>query len=207
MSKIVSKLFLLSAVLFVFSCATKRVEVPVYEGVDVRDVLHSKNNISLIETRFSITFEKEDTEIKGDGLLNISREGDMNMHIYSFGFLAFELASENGIIRSSPVIDRNKGIILTHGLRDCLFWWDIKDFDVIENEKDYLLSNSSRKIWIDRRTMLPVRQTVSLEDGRDLDISYENPEKTDDIWYPSKIRIELSRYAVVLRIKDISFIL
>ncbi len=207
MSKIVSKLFLLSAVLFVFSCATKRVEVPVYEGVDVRDVLHSKNNISSIETRFSITFEKEDTEIKGDGLLNISREGDMNMRIYSFGFLAFELASENGIIRSSPVIDRNKGIILTHGLRDCLFWWDIKDFDVIENEKDYLLRNSSRKIWIDRRTMLPVRQTVSLEDGRELDISYENPEKTGDTWYPSKIRIELSRYAVVLRIKDISFIL
>jgi len=198
---------LLSAVLIVLSCAVKRVEVPVYEGVDVRDVLRSKSNISSIETRFSITFEKEDTEIKGDGLLNISRSGDMNMRIYSFGFLAFELASENGIIRSSPVIDRNKGIILTHGLRDCLFWWDIKDFDVTENEKDYLLMNSSRKIWIDRRTMLPVRQTVSLEDGRELDIFYENPEVSDDIWYPSKIRIELLRYAVVLRIKDISFIL
>ena len=207
MSKIVSKLCLLSAVLIVLSCAVKRVEVPVYEGVDVRDVLRSKSNISSIETRFSITFEKEDTEIKGDGLLNISRSGDMNMRIYSFGFLAFELASENGIIRSSPVIDRNKGIILTHGLRDCLFWWDIKDFDVTENEKDYLLMNSSRKIWIDRRTMLPVRQTVSLEDGRELDIFYENPEVSDDIWYPSKIRIELLRYAVVLRIKDISFIL
>jgi len=207
MSKIASKLCLLSAVLFVLSCAVKRVEVPVYDGVDVRDVLRSKSNISSIETRFSITFEKEDTEIKGDGLLNISRSGDMNMRIYSFGFLAFELASENGIIRSSPVIDRNKGIMLTHGLRDCLFWWDIKDFDVTENEKDYLLMNSSRKIWIDRRTMLPVRQTVSLEDGRELDIFYENPEVSDDIWYPSKIRIELSRYAVVLRIKDISFIL
>jgi hypothetical protein len=55
--------------------------------------------------------------------------------------------------------------------------------------------------------MLPVRQTVSLEDGRELDIFYENPEVSDDIWYPSKIRIELLRYAVVLRIKDISFIL
>ncbi len=42
-----------------------------------------------------------------------------------------------------------------------------------------------------------------LEDGRELDIYYENPEKIGDLWYPSKIRIELSRYAVTLRIKDI----
>ena len=122
------------------------------------------------------------------------------------GFLAFELSSANGAIKSTPSIDKNKSLILTDGLRDCLFWWDIKDFDTQEKEGKFILTNSRRQIWIDGKTMLPVRQIISLEDGRELDISYENPEKIGNVWYPSKIRIELSKNALTLRIKDISFI-
>jgi hypothetical protein len=51
-----------------------------------------------------------------------------------------------------------------------------------------------------------MRQVISLEDGNELDMSYEDPEKAGDIWYPAKITIELSRYYVTLKIKDISFI-
>src|SRR4030042_6195371 len=109
MSKIVSKLFLVSTIIFLYSCAAKHVEMPVYEGRDVREVLSSNKNISSIETTFSITFEKEDTEIRGNGILNISRNGDLTMRVYSFGFLAFEMTSENGTIKSAPMIDRNKG--------------------------------------------------------------------------------------------------
>jgi len=179
--------------------------MPVYEGVDVRDFLASKNNISNIEAVFSIIYEKDDTEIRGEGMVNISRNGNLNLRIYSFGFLALELTSENGIIKSTPMIDRNKGTILTSGLRDCFFWWDIQDFGIEEQNSAYLLKNSLKKIWIDRKTMLPLKQTVSLEDGREVTISYEDTEKIGDIWYPSKIRIELQRHAVTLRIKDISF--
>ena len=55
--------------------------------------------------------------------------------------------------------------------------------------------------------MLPVRQIIALGDGRELDIFYENPEKSGDTWYQSKIRIELSRYTVTLNIKDMLFVL
>lgn len=215
MSKRVSRLFSLKAyfsffisyfsLLSLFSCATPRVEMPVYEGIDVKDVLYSKNSISAIDTTFSIVFEKDDTEIKGDGVLNISRDGNLNLRVYSFGFLALELISEDGIIKSNPRLDRSKGTILTSGLRDCLFWWDIKDFEIDEKDGIYLLINPSRKIWMDRKTMLPIKQTVALEDGRKLNIYYESPEKISDVWYPSKIRIELSTYSVTLKIKEISF--
>jgi len=205
MLKIVSRLFFLSIILLLLSCAAKRVEMPVYEGVDFREILSSRNNISLIDTTFSITFEKEDTEIRGDGVLKVLKNGDMTMRVYSFGFLAFEMKSQNGVIKTIPVIDRNKGTILTNGLRDCLFWWDMKDFEIEESESDYLLRNLTRMLWIDKKTIFPKKQIISLEDGRELDIFYENPEKSGDVWYPSKIRIELSRYAVTLRIKDISF--
>lgn len=203
MLKTVLRLFLLSTILF--SCAAPRIEMPVYEGIDIADALHSKDSISAIEATFSIIFEKDDTEIRGEGVLNISRNGDLNLRVYSFGFLALEITSENGVIKSVPVIDRTRGIILIYGLRDCLFWWDIKNFEVDEKEGIYLLKNLSRTLWINRKTMFPIKQTVSLEDGRELIFYYENPEKADDIWYPSKIRIEFSKYSVTLKLKDISF--
>jgi outer membrane lipoprotein-sorting protein len=206
MLKAVSRLFLLSIILFLFSCAAPRVEMPVYEGVSVEDALRSKNSISAIETTFSITLEKDDTEIKGDAVLNISRNGNLTLRVYSFGFLALELISEDGIIESSPVIDRNEGTILTYGLRDCLFWWNIKDFKVYEKEGVYLLENLSRRLWIDRKTMFPIKQTVFLKDGSELNIQYGNPEKAGDIWYPSKIMIDLSEYSMTLKIKEISFV-
>lgn len=205
MLKTVSMLFLLSTILFLFSCAAPRVEMPVYDGIDVEDALYSKNSISAIEAAFSIIFEKDDTEIRGEGVLNISRNGNLNLRVYSFGFLALELTSENGIIKSVQMIDRTKGAILTYGLRDCLFWWDIKDFEIDEKEGIYLLKNLSRKVWIDRKTMLPIKQTVSLEDGREINFYYENPEKVGSIWYPSKIRMGLSKYSVTLKIKEMSF--
>jgi hypothetical protein len=207
MLKNVSTLFLISCILFSCSCTTKRVELPVYEGTDVREALSSKNNISSVDSTFSIIFEKDNSEIRGDGIVNMSRNGNMTMRIYSFGFLAFEITAENGFIKSSPAVDRNKGTILTYGLRDCIFWWDMEDFEIEEKEDTYIISNLTRTLWLDRKTMFPKKQIISLEEGRQLNIYYENPEKAGDIWYPSRIRIELSKYAVTLKIKDISFIL
>jgi len=194
MLKNVSTLFLISCILFLCSCTAKRVELPVYEGIDVREALSSKNNISSVDSTFSITFEKDDSEIRGDGVVNMARNGNMTMRIYSFGFLAFELTSENPII-------------LTYGLRDCIFWWDMEDFEIEEKEDYFIISNLTRTLWLDRKTMFPKKQIISLEENRQLNIYYENPEKAGDIWYPSRIRIELSKYAVTLKIKDISFIL
>jgi len=174
--------------------------------MDVQEVLSSRNDISSIETTFAITFEKDDTEMRGDGALNLLKNGDLSMRIYSFGFLAFEMTAHNGIIKSNPPIDRTKGIILSSGLRDCLFWWDIKDFSVEEDKSAYILKNMTRSLWINRETMLPIKQMISLEDGRELMIRYENPDYAGALWYPSKIRIELARYAVTLNIREISFL-
>jgi hypothetical protein len=205
MLKTVLRQALFSIILFIFSCAAPEIEMPNFEGIDVRDVLRVKNDISAIETEFSITFEKNDTEVKGDGVLNISRDGNLDLRVYSLGFLAFELTSEDGKIKSDPVLDRTKNAILVYGLRDCLFWWDIKDYEVDEKEGVYLLKNLSRKVWINGKTMLPIKQTVLLEDNKELKFYYEKPERLGNIWYPSKIKIELLHYSVTLKIKEILF--
>ncbi len=199
------KLSLLSIVVFLYSCATARVEVPVYEGVDVKDVLYAKNTISTIETTLSLAFEREDVELRGEGLLSISRTGDLSLRVYSLGFLALELTSEKGITKSNPWLHVNKRELLANGLHDCFFWWDIEDSEIDEKEDVYLLKNQSRMIWIDRKTILPLRQTIYCEDGTELNIFYERPERAGDVWYPSKIRIEIPKYSVTLKIKKILF--
>jgi hypothetical protein len=206
MLKVLLRLFSLSiSLIFVFSCVTKRVEIPVYEGIDVRNVLSAKGSISAMDATFSIIFEKDDSEMRGEGVLNISRNGDLSLRVYSFGFLALEVSSEKGMIKSNPRIDRIKSKLLTQGLRDCLFWWDIQDFVIDEKDSVYLLKNLSREIWLDKKTILPIKQEVFLEDGKALHISYEDVEKMGDVWYPSTIKIQLSQYSVTLKMREILF--
>jgi hypothetical protein len=206
MLKIVSRLFFVSCIFFLCSCSIKHAEqLPAFDGIDLRETLSSRDSISSIETTFSISFEKEDTEIRGNGILNLAKNGDLSMRVYSFGFLAFEMTSENGIIKSKPAIDKNKGVMLTYGLRDCLFWWDLKDFKIHEKGDHFVLHSHEREVWLDKKTAFPKKQIIFLEDGRELNIYYDDPEKAGNFWYPAKIRIELSRYAVTLEVKDISF--
>lgn len=173
--------------------------------MDLREVLSLKNGISDIETTFSIIFKKNDTELRGEGALSISRAGDVSLRVYSLGFLAMELTSGNGVTKSNPHLDRNKTLILTRGLRDCLFWWDIKDYTVEEDTGHYLLKNPVREIWVDKRTFLPKRQKIYFDDGKELNMYYDGPAREKDAWYQSKIRIELSRYSVTLVVNNISF--
>ncbi len=207
MLKNLLKLFSISAVLLFLSCTPHRVEPPAYTDMNVEDVLSSKSDVSTIETIFSVTFENEGSKYKGDGFLTISKNGDMTLRIYYLGFLRFEMTSLNNEVKSNPAIDRNKSVILTEGLRDCLFWWDIADFEMTEQSNAYLLENTFRKVWLDKETKFPLKQTIALIDGKELRISYEKPERIKEIWYPSKIRIELALYAVTLDIEEILFFL
>ena len=179
--------------------------MPSYEGRDFREVMSEMQDIKEIETRMSILFEKVDAEMTGDGALEIFRNGDMSLRVYSLGLLAMELTSREGTVRSTPRLDEHKTMILTKGLRDCLYWWDMEDFTFSEDGDEYLLSNRERELWVDRKTFLPRKQIIHIDVDKELIIYYERPARANDVWYQSKIRIELSRYRVTLTVKNISF--
>jgi hypothetical protein len=205
MWKNVLKLFFVSIFFLIAACAPRKIEMPSYEGREFREVISGMQNISEIETRMSIVFEKVDTEMTGDGALSISRGGDMSLRVYSLGFLAMEVTSREGMVKSTPRLDKSKTMILTKGLRDCLFWWDIKDFTLSEDRDAYLLINGDRELWVDRKTFLPKKQIIRFDDDKEITICYEHPARENDVWYQSKMRIELSRYRVTLTVKNISF--
>lgn len=198
-------LFCSSALLLLSSCSAKRVELPNYEGSDIKKTIAERNNIKSVEATLYVEFEKDDSIITGDAAFELTDE-TLDLRIYSLGFLVAELTEANGMIKSNPELSRGKRIILVDGLRNGILWWTIKDYTIEEQNGIYQLRNSWQSLAIDKKTMLPTHQTIELDNGRELRIFYEAPVSDGNFWYPSKIRIELSRYTVKLQIKTISFL-
>jgi hypothetical protein len=158
------------------------VELPSYEGISVENVLSELKNIKSIEAVLSVEYEKnanaDGNTMSGDASLNIS-EDKLNLRLYYLGFLAGEVSEDGGIIKSKPKLDKNKITILIDGLKNSFLWWNIKDYTLQEKEDTYELKNSYRKLLISKKTLLPVQQTVELNDGEELKIFYDLPAKID----------------------------
>jgi len=198
-------LFFCSIALLLSSCTTKRVELPDYTGTDVKTVIAARSAIKGINSTFHIEFVKNDNTMTGDAALTLT-EKNLDLRIYSMGFLMAEIKETNGIIKSNPPADKNKSIILVEGLRNSILWWLINDYKIEEQGGNYHLRNSNRKIVIDKKTMLPLLQTIELENNRELKISYAEPANSDGFWYPSQMKIELSKYVVKLKIRNLELI-
>ncbi len=204
MSKNVFKLFLVS-ILVLSSCAPVRVEMPSYAGKTFPDVLSEMQSVSDVKTRFSIVFVDDGRERKGDAALDLAQNGDMSLRIYSLGFLATELSSKDGVVRSSPPIDPGKYFILTEGLRDCFFWWNMSDRSFADQDGRYILADARRTVFIDKKTYLPSRQEILFDNGREVDIYYDRPAREGDNWYQSRIRIDYGAYSATLSISHMEF--
>lgn len=196
---------LFSALLFLASCATKRVEIPTYEGVDLRDELNKRNDVKSIKSTFSISidFERDRGVIKGDAVLLITPDV-FDLQVYSSGFLVADIRSIDNVTKSNPPINKNRLLMLVEGLRNSFFWWSLKGYDIRDNNDKYLVSNSWRMLIIDKKTIMPEKQIIELEEGRQLKVFYEEPNLFDDIWFPSGMKIELSSQSVKLKIETLS---
>lgn len=195
---------LLSSLFFLLvSCAAKKVQIPTYEGVDVLSVLSGKETVRAIDSNFSIEFEKDGSAMKGEAVLKLTPE-TLDLQVYSLGFLVAEVMSTDTVTRSNPPIDRNRLLMLVDGIRNSFFWWSIKNPDIREDEDAYRVWNSWRRLLLNRKTLMPEKQIIELEDGRRLTVLYSEPALLEGGWFPSKMRIELSNQSVNLRIKTLS---
>ena len=184
------------------SCATKKFEIPTYEGVDPRVVLEERERIRVLESTFSIEFEKEGSVMKGEGVLKLTPDS-LDLQVYSLGFLVAEVSSNSVATSCNPPIDRNKLSLLVDGLRNSFFWWSVRNPDIRDDHGIYRVSNSWKRVFIDKKTMMPLKQIIELNEGRELDVLYEEPAFMDGVWFPSKMRIALSHQSVNLRIETI----
>jgi hypothetical protein len=189
----------------VVSCSPKRLELPSYEGVDPREEMAKRGHIKSIQSTFSIEFERNGSSVRGDGVLKLTPDS-LDLQVYSLGFLVAEVTANDTVTKSNPPIDTNRILMLNEGLRNSIFWWSIEDYEMVEEEETYRIWNSWRRLSINKRTLLPEQQTMELEDGREIVITYEEPENIGGTVLPSKMRIELSHSSVRLKIKTFSVI-
>lgn len=204
--KIFSTLFFCSIVLLAAACAPKQVAMPSREERGIAEVLAERRSIQRIDATMSVVFEKKDSQMYGDAVLDITPAGDLHLKVYTLGILGMDLSSRDGVVKSSPRLDRTKTTILTQGLRDCLFWWDLRNYALSEDGDYLVMQDATRTLWLDRKTLLPEKQRIDFGDGKQLTVQYNAPARQNGIWYQSKLRIELTRYVVKLQIKEIGFI-
>lgn len=214
--------------LLTVSCAPKHIEMPSYEEeFSIENILPALKSIQSIEAVLSVEYEKNDSVMNGDASLNLSEDG-LNLRLYYLGFLVGEVSEENGIVKSMPKIDKNKSTILVDGLKNSFLWWNIKDYILQEREALYVLKNSYREILISKKTLLPIQQTIELDDGEELKIFYDVPAKLDSIelsatsnelkdnkdsvnsslplWYNSRLKIEFKNNIVKIKVKSYSVV-
>lgn len=210
-----SQVILLCSFIFLFivaSCAPKYIERPSREGVSLSHILEKMNSVQSIEAILVIDYEKNDTTMSGDAFLNLSPD-TMNLRIYYLGFLAGEVNEDNGVIKSKPKLDKNKSIVLVDGLKNSFLWWTIKDYTVQEKQDSYVLRNYYRTLTISKKDLLPLQQTIELDNGEELTISYDapvqsNPEATQNkvdreiSWYQSRLCIRYKNHQVKVRVKS-----
>lgn len=189
--------------LFSYACAPRTVTMPSYEGIDFRDFLSEMSKVKSLESTFSIQFEKDGNAASGDAAMNLTADS-LDLQVYSLGFLVAEVTSDASGTKSYPPFDKNKISMLVDGLRSGFFWWDIKKPDITDKGGRYVVSNSWKKLHVDKKTLMPEKQTIALSDDRELTVHYNAPELIDGIWFPSHIRVEMSRYSATLKIKSIS---
>jgi hypothetical protein len=207
-------LLLTACCLFLAACAPQtRPDGPHFENISLDEALGQYKKISSINAILGIEYEKNDAVMTGDGSISVSPDS-LALRIYYLGFLQGEIYQENGVIRSNPKIDRNKSDLLVNGLKSSLFWWNIQDFARTETDDAYELRNTFQKIIVDKITLLPVEQTIALENGETLNITYGRPEQrlTEDGkvidgnsplgWYPSRLKIQLRNFVVRITVKS-----
>ena len=196
------------AVLFCFifllaACAVKRVGMPTYEGVDVLTMLAGKETVKTIDSTFALEFERDGSFLRGDAVLRLTPD-TLDLQVYSLGFLVAEVTANETVTRSNPVIDRSRLLMLVDGIRNSFFWWVVRNPTVKDDEEAYRVSNSWKRLYLNRKTLMPEKQVMELEDGRQLVVLYDEPVLMEGGWFPSKMRIELSHQSVNLKIKSLS---
>jgi hypothetical protein len=201
--------FSLIFLLFAISCAPRPIQVAVIDGISIDEMIKRLNNINSIETVLTIEYENEDNLMSGDASLGISKD-NLNLRIYYLGFLVGEISERDGVITSKPKLNKNKSTILVDGIKNSLFWWNINDYVLHTKDDFYILENVNRKVFIDKKTLLPIKQLIEFGDGEKLEIVYDIPKKIDettnsqlqDLWYNSTISFKLKNHTAKIKIKS-----
>jgi hypothetical protein len=123
-----------------------------------------------------------------------------HMRMYKFGMLVSDIVMKDGELY---VLTGNKDTKFAGLIEEFLyavFWWDDVEGGVLSIEKDvYIIRTVSKEIHLDKATLLPIRQDISLS-GKTVHVKYAEPQNCEGFWYPSKLEISIDDFRFSVKI-------
>lgn len=201
--------FFIIATILLSSCSVKKPALPDMSGVPFSNHIAALNQIKIINASMGMGYEAGEITMSGDAALELTGSS-LDMRIYHLGFLAAEIKEQNGAINSKPRMSKDRALLLVDGIRYGFFWWRLNGFDLSETDTSFILANPSRKVVVDKKTYLPVEQTIFLDNGGQAVVHYQNPQRTDDDadiksdlgWYQSEMTIKYKKHTVTTYIRS-----
>lgn len=209
-----NKLLTFCLIFIIFTaCSKRQVSLPDYRENNLDYLLSELSQISSIEASIEVEFDKDDTTINGDMFLKAD-EKNMLIRLYYLGFPAGEIIEKEGEIRNTMKISKTRAELIAKGLKRSIFWWKNSFHQILDSDDTYTLLANGIEIIIDKKTLLPTRQTIRLDNGESLDIIYSEPRQIDEgkrfggitDWYQSVLTLSYRNYRATSRINSLNIL-
>jgi hypothetical protein len=167
------KVLLVSLIIIIISgCAEKKPQVlKEFYAENIQDFIRKMQNYQSLESSLTIEYESKESLFSADASLKIYKNETL-LRVYYMGFTVGEIYEKEGEFSSNLPMERDKIMQILTGIKRGFMWWN-GDFEVIENEKNFILRESDREIVLTKNGFIPVSQTFTFENQK-IFIVYED---------------------------------
>jgi len=192
---------------YFFGCAPRVTPPPLYKDIDLsleEIILITSKDINVLKAIVGVDIERYNEPYTYiDASVLIKRPGLVHIRTYRFGVLVGDYIIKD---RAVYVLSGRGGDVLKKFGREIyhsIFWWDgLKEAFMHREAKEYVIRSEDKEIHLDRATLLPIKQKIKI-DSKSIDIMYEEPQRGEDFWYPSVIKIDAGTYRINIKVKKL----
>jgi hypothetical protein len=198
------------SILFIFiACAPKPklLPPPLYEDTTLtleEIILKAGSGLDSLKAISTITVDKNDKHFSTFSASSLIKKPDwVHMRVYQLGMLVRDFViKDNQLYMRSGKKDLNLRNLGTE-MHNAIFWWeDLQDGAMTVKNDTYVIRSLHKELYLDRDTLLPVKQIISSKQGSIL-MNYKEPEETDGYWYNSIIDIYFNEFKFNVKLKKL----
>jgi hypothetical protein len=198
--------FFISLLFIAAACAPRVVISPPRveeEELTLTEIMERvSSDIEVVKAIAYIKIEKDSAPYSSvNASMLAKRPGWVHMRMYQLGMLVKDFIIKNGSIHViSGKNDKNLKK-LGEELYGAVLWWDVIDGGVLSISPEvYIIKSASRDIYLDRQTLLPLRQEIKDRD-RVLTITYSRPSDFEGLWHPSLMEMNAGNFKFTVTLK------
>lgn len=154
----------ISLILFLFfGCVEKKTQtLKEFYAQGIEEFIKKIQIYQRIESSLILEYESKEELLSGDASLKIYKN-ETFLRVYYMGFPAGEIHEKDEEVSSNLLIEQEKIKQIIEGIKKGFMWWN-GDFEIIENEENFILKENDRIIFLSKDAFMPVKQSFTFED-------------------------------------------